>query len=178
MKGEQIPFMHFMARVEVGRETRLLTPCEAEENVGGQFFVPVAEEDGLFPVYQFHYSMYLGNGLHQPIGQGGKPLRGFGFTFPQEQRTHVLLTFEPMPPGPESRLPRGLRTPRGEFLMPVLRRVPRQMPIRYGGTTKHRDFEHLFAELEPTEPQLLDRLLDEFRISIIGCARQDVRTRS
>jgi hypothetical protein len=64
-------------------------------------------------------------------------------------------------------LPRALRS-KGELLFPILHRVPRRSPLRYGGKAQHRDFKHAFAELEPTEPKFFDRLLDEFHISIIG----------
>jgi hypothetical protein len=91
-----------------------------------------------------------------------------------ERKDHLLLTFEL--PGPEPwcpydfwpRLPRVLRE-HDEFYLPLFRRVPRRTPLRYEGSFKHRDFDHEFAEIEPTEPKVLDEILDRFLISIIGC---------
>jgi hypothetical protein len=178
VNSQKLPFLHFMVRIENGRKSYLLAASEVEEAVGGHLVAPIADDGELFPVYQFHYSLYLGNGKYFPDGEGKKLFQGSGLTLPTEERKHLLLTFgaidvESWPLsdiwgqaflfGP----PRALRS-RSEFLLPVLRRVPRQSPLRYGGKLKQKDFGHLFAELEPTDPKVFDRLLEEFHISIIG----------
>src|SRR5437016_6301158 len=77
---EKLPFIHFMVRIEAGRESHLLTASEAEEGTGGQFFVPLGDDGDLFPVYRFHYSLYLGNGNYLENGADGKIFQGFGLT--------------------------------------------------------------------------------------------------
>ncbi len=181
MKVQQLPFMHFMVRIDEETESHLVTPTEIEDGVGGEFFVPLTEVGELFPVYQFHYSIYLGNGDFFPNKEGKEPFRGFAAAIPMERRTHLLLTFGLIdrsaelwlprefwgPPFFWVDLPRALRS-KGEVLFPILRRVQRRSVFRYKGRAQHKDYKHAFAELEPIEPRLFDRLLDEFHISIIG----------
>ena len=91
-----------------------------------------------------------------------------------ERKDHILLTFglpwpEPFwPPHFWHHLPDVLRQ-KNDFIVPLLRRVPRRLPLRYGGSMTHPDFEHSFAELEPREREMFDIILERFRISVIGC---------
>ena len=184
MKIQQLPFMHFMVRVDEETESYLVTPTDIDGGVGGEFVVPLTNEGDLFPVYQFHYSLYLGNGEYFPSKERQELFLGYAPTIPTEKRTHLLLTFGLIersaefwlqrkflgPPFFWVDLPRALHT-NGELLFPILRRVSRGSNLRYRGKARHKDFERPFAELEPTEPRLFDRLLDEFLISVIGCSR-------
>jgi hypothetical protein len=177
--------MHFMVRVDEETESHLVTPSEVDGGAGGEFFVPLTDDGELFPVYQFHYSVYLGNGEYFPNKEGRESFHGFAATLPTERRTHLLMTFGLIdrsaelwlprefwgPPFFWVDLPRALRS-KGELLFPILRRIPRRSPLRYGGKAQHKDFKHSFAELEAMEPKLFDRLLDEFHISIIGFDRK------
>lgn len=182
MIADNLPFMHFMVRVDNGRKSRLLAPSEAEDVAGGQFVVPLDDGREFFPVYQFHYSLYLGEGKFFPDENGRKLFRGFGLTLPTDRRSEVLLTFRTIEDPAQLWVPelwgpvRALRA-HGEFLLPVMRRVPRRPAIRYGGKMKHKDFRRLFAEVEPTDPKILDRLLDEFHISLIGFDANSVAQR-
>lgn len=175
MNTQDLSFLHFMVRVGSGRDRTLLSPMEAEEgNLGGTFVAPVRGDGRLFPAYRFHFSFYRGSGEFDQ-DQGHKALfDGAAVAIQIERKDHLLLTFEQ--PGPESwwphhfwpRLPRVLRDQDG-FYLPVFRRVPRRAPLRYEGNFRHRDFECKFVQLEPTEPKVLDEILDRFQISLIGC---------
>jgi hypothetical protein len=181
MKTENLPFLHFMVRVGSGRESGLVSPSEVKENAGpgGIFVAPLQKDRRFFPAYRFHFSIYLGNGEYLPNERRAKLFSGIAVAVRIEGRDHLLLTFEVPWPGrawpgpwwPEEfwfRVPGVLRT-QEEFLLPMFRRVARRAPVRYAGSLRHRDFQFAFAELEPTEPEILDALLDELRISLIGC---------
>ncbi len=176
MKIDTLPFLHYMVRLGTGKNSRLVSPFEVEDKAttGGCFVAPVQEDGALLPAYRFHFSIYLGRGDFVKERDRKRLFSGIALSLQIERKDHVLLTFglpwpEPFwPPHFWHHIPDVLRV-ENEFFIPMLQRVPRRPPIRYGGSTKHRDFEHSFAELEPTERGMLDRLLERFRISVIGC---------
>ena len=53
------------------------------------------------------------------------------------------------------------------FFLSSATRQDRRLP--YVGKLKHPDFELLFAEIEPEDPSVLDSLLIENGVSILGC---------
>jgi hypothetical protein len=54
----------------------------------------------------------------------------------------------------------------------------RSRRLPYVGTLKHNDFDHVLAEIEPSEPSQLDRLCEEAGMFIIGCDPQNYERRS
>ncbi len=175
MRIQDLPFLHFMARLGSGRESRLVAPMESEDaQSGGSFVAPLAADGHFFPVYRFQFSIYLGQGVFVEHDRQKGLFNGLAVAALIGRREHLLLTFEL--PGPEPwwpyefwpRLPRILRY-NDEFFLPYFRRVPRRRPALYGGHFRHRDFQFGFVELEPTEPRVLDEILDRFLISLIGC---------
>ena len=176
MNIDALPFLHYMVRIDGGSEPRLLSPSEVEDNTttGGSFVLPVQGDGELLPAYRFHFSIYLGHGEFVKDRDRKRLFSGIALTFQMERRDHLLLTLglpwpEPFwPPHFWHHLPDVLRA-ENEFVVPLLRRVPRRSRTRYGGSMKHRDFEHRFAEMEPRERDMLDVILERFRISVIGC---------
>jgi hypothetical protein len=176
MRIDTLPFLHYMVRINGGNETRLLSPIEADENSasGGSFVAPVQRDGELLPAYRFHFSIYLGHGEFVKDRDRKRLFSGIALTLQMGRTDHLLLTFglpwpEPFwPPHFWHHLPDVLRAEK-EFVVPLLRRAPRRSLLRYGGSMTHPDFEHSFAELEPSERGILDVILERFRISIIGC---------
>jgi hypothetical protein len=141
----------------------------------GEFFAPLQPDRSLFPAYRFHFSIYIGEGTFVEEENGGKALfSGVADTAQIERRDHLILMFGI--PGSERDwfphffppLPK-LLPDHDEFYIPMLRKLPQRRALRYGGRFTHRDFDHFFAEFEPAEPKLLDKILTRFRISLIGC---------
>jgi hypothetical protein len=176
MNIDALPFIHFMTRVGSGRDVQLVNPSEADDftEAGGSFVAPVGPNGAFQPAYRFQFSIYFGGGEFLAV-QGQKSLfNGVAFPIQTERRPVLLLTFEL--PGPDEPwfpflwpyLPRVLRR-QHEFVTPMLQRVPRRTALRYSGHYLHADFQSRFVELEPTDPNVFDQLLDEFQISVIGC---------
>jgi hypothetical protein len=165
-----------MVRIDEGKETFLLSPIEVDDNAatGGSFVAPVQQDGELLPGYRFHFAIYLGHGEFVKDRDEKRFFSGIALTLQMERRDHLLLTFglpwpEPFwPPHFWHHLPDVLRA-ENEFIIPLLRRVPRRSPLRYGGSLTHQDFGHGFVELEPRERGMLDVILERFRISVIGC---------
>jgi hypothetical protein len=176
MRIDTLPFLHYMVPMDMGKETRLVSPLEVDDKTatGGCFVAPVQQDGALLPAYRFHFSIYLGHGEFVKDREHKRLFSGIALSLQLERKDHLLLTFglpwpEPFwPPHYWHHLPDVLRA-ENEFLVPMLQRVPRRPTMRYGGSLKHRDFEHSFAELEPRERRMLDVLLERFRISVIGC---------
>ncbi|HZZ81662.1 MAG TPA: hypothetical protein VFE62_24385 [Gemmataceae bacterium] len=175
MTIQELPFLHFMVRFGAGRNSHLVAPMEAEDaHSGGSFVAPLAANGRFFPVYRFHFAIYLGQGEFVKDNQTKMLFNGLAIATLFDRREHLLFTFEL--PGPEPwwpfefwpRLPRVLRH-HDEFYLPYFRRVPRRGPVLYGGGFHHQDFKYAFAEIEPTEPKILDEILNDFLISLIGC---------
>ena len=176
MRIDELPFLHYMVRVNDGKEARLLSPIEVDDDTrtGGSFVAPIQQNAELFPAYRFDFSIYLGSGEFVKDREQKRLFSGIALTLQMDRSDHLLLTFglpwpEPFwPPHYWHHLPDVLRA-ENEFVVPLLRRVPRRRPIRYGGSMVHPDFKHDFTELEPRERTSLDVLLERFRISVIGC---------
>ncbi len=176
MRIDTLPFLHYMVRIDEGKETRLLSPIEVDDNsaTGGSFVAPIQSGGELLPAYRFHFSIYLGHGEFVKDRDRKRLFSGIALTLQRGRKDHLLLTFglpwpEPFwPPHFWHHLPDVLRA-ENEFVVPLLQRVPRRSPLRYGGAMTHPDFEHGFAELEPSDRRMLDVMLERFRISVIGC---------
>jgi hypothetical protein len=176
MKIDGLPFLHYMVQIDATKEARLLSPREVNGIAvsGGSFVAPLQSDGQLAPAYPFHFSIYLGHGEFVKDRERKRLFSGIGITLQLDRTDHILLTFglpwpEPFwPPHYWHHLPDVLRA-ENEFIVPLLRRVPRRPLLRYGGSMEHPDFERDFVELEPNERETLDVLLERFRISIIGC---------
>lgn len=170
-----MPFLHFLIRSGGGRNSSLLSPLEAgETSAGASFFAPLRSDGRLHPHYRFHFSIYLGEGTFLEDGHKKVLFTGVGAAPNAKRSDDLVLIFGV--PGPERWLfpqffppfPKLLEREE-EFFIPILRRTPGRRPAKYAGDLSHPDFKAAFAELQPAEPQVLDRLLGEFGISMIGC---------
>jgi len=175
MKIDDLPFLHFMVKIETGGESGFVSPMEIEEEIipGGFFCAPVREDANLFPAYRFHFSIYLGNGEFLKRDDRKWLFNGVAVAFRLERRDHLLLTFngsngDTGVPYSCGELPAVIRD-NEELLLPMLRRVPRQAPRPYSGHLWHRDFEFKLAEFEYADEREFEVMFDKYRISIVGC---------
>lgn len=151
MNINELPFLHFMMIVQDGKDSWLLSPREAQ-GCGGVFVAPLGDNQQLLPCYRFHYSIY-----HDEVALST------GIAVSTSGGSDLFLIFGVSPPGPR------LYQVDDQLLIPIFRCVPQRFPLRYHGRFHHRDFGSMFAELEPVEPTILDRVLDGCSISVVGC---------
>ncbi len=94
MRIQDLPFLHFMVRLGSGGQRRLVAPMEVEDaHSGGRFVAPLAADGHFFPVYRFHFSVYLGNGEFVKHHQQKALFDGLAVAAVIERKEHLLLTF-------------------------------------------------------------------------------------
>jgi hypothetical protein len=166
-----------MVRVGSGSESHFASPMEVEGTASGGVFVAPLESDGsLFDAYTFQFSIYLGDGEFRKYGSQKARFNGVAAGMQLKGRDHILLTFEPLRSGPRSpsdcppSLPHLLAQDDNDSVyFPLFRKVPKQRALKYSGKFVHKDFSHPFVEIAPVDPQVLDEILLEHGISLIGC---------
>lgn len=188
-KITELPFIHFLAKYE----NHLLSPLEFDGPVS--FFAPIQKDDEsvsimsatpwtnqslqpikkcLFFRYRFHFSLYLGNGNFLEEHGKKKLFTGVAQTNYNEFQTGLILFFPMFPMFSDQHTPMAnLITKDDEIFIPSFKSIGVSMRTitryKYSGKYKHKDFDHNFVELSPTDGSTFDILLNKFNISIIGC---------
>lgn len=148
--------MHYLVK----SKSSLVSSMEIESN-SGAFFVPTQHDGTLFPHYRFHFTIYLGNGEFFEDEQGRKLFTGVAVSAKIKRQDSLILLFG------FSCLPHiPFIEENDEFVMPILELMSRKT-LNYTGSLAHADFKLSFVEL--SHPEFFDKLLENYRISVIGC---------
>jgi len=176
---DKLPYIHYLAKIHRARQTILISPAEipAAEFNGGSFFAPVNDLGSFFPIYRFDFSIYRGQGKFLKPEQGKKVFNGMAFAAVDQRRDALICTFEyPFglkPSNGHANMPLWFFEERPSHVTPRFRKVQsggRGKLFHYRGDLRHSDFKHPFVELELGEPAILDDLLEEWGLSIVGCS--------
>jgi hypothetical protein len=177
MNQRQLPYLHFMTKLQNGRKTGLVSPAEVEEGLflGGCYVAPVRDDGSLFLIYRFDFSLYLGRGEFRKPHDGRTTFNGIAVSIADGTTNALHCTFEypsvQMPTEAPPNQPSWFFQRHESRIEPLFRvvRSRSSKPLHYTGSLRHRDFKNRFVELEPFKPSLLDDLLEKWGVSIIGC---------
>ena len=183
---DHLPYLHFLVRTQQGREVGLISPAEVapDEFAGAFYFVPVRENGSFFPAYRFDFSIYRGKGEFLQPENGKRVFNGMAFAATEGRREVLICTFEyPFglrPSNGHADMPLWFFEDRPSRTVPVFRKVSsrgKEKRLHYAGSFRHTDFKCPFVEVEPVEPTILDELLEQWGLSIVGCSPTQRYTR-
>lgn len=156
------PFIHYLVRSENRGKTTLVSPKEESFLHSGEFFIPIQDNGDLFSQYEFHYMIYLGKGEFVQEQGINKVFTGMAISATIKNMDTLTLLF-----GPHA------KDKNGELFIPILERMPRKKPVKYTGIFKNKDFDYKFVELYAPSPDIFEKGLEKYGISMLGCNTLD-----
>lgn len=163
MNSKDLPFIHYLVKKGGG----LVPPSDVDDSYhSGKFYAPIERyAQALQETYQFHYSIYKGQGVFEEIDGKKAIYRGIAEKISIGQFTsrpgHFVLMFGHQ---------KTFFNDQGELKIARLNIQWNEL-LSYQAKHTHPDHKLWFVDLEPAD-NTFDYLLETFGIAMIGCYQE------